>query len=64
MSVLGCNTKPWKQWIQSIKLAEMDLKSIIAKAVAAAMDVKDVAKRTEQAKESKKAEEFQAGQHE
>ena len=42
-------------------MAEVDFKSMVAEAVAAAMDVRDVAKRTEQAKESKKAEEaFQA----
>jgi len=45
------------------RATEVDLKSIVAKAVAATMDVRDMAKRTEQAKESKKAEkDFQASQ--
>ena len=44
-------------------MGRVELKSIIANAVMAAMDARDMAKRTEQAKESKKAEEhFQAGQ--
>ena len=47
----------WKQWIQSTALAKVDLKSMIAKAVTAAMDASDVAKKAEQAKEAGKAEE-------
>jgi len=50
-------------------LAETDIKSLVSKAVAVAMDVKDVAKRAEKAekaeqgKESGKAEgDFQASQ--
>jgi len=43
-------------------VAEVEFKSIVAKAVMATMDMRDMAKRTEQANESKKAEEdFQAG---
>src|SRR5882672_6936499 len=49
-------TKPLKQRIQSTTSAEME-------AVAAAMDVREVAKKAEQAKESEKLEDnFQAGQ--
>jgi len=43
--------------------AKVDLKSIIAEAVMAAMDVRDVEKEAKEAKESGKVEEdFQAGQ--
>jgi len=61
--------KPQKQRIQLTKLAETDIKSLIAEVVSAAMDVRDIAKRAEkakkaeQAKESGKAEgDFQASQ--
>ena len=42
--------KPWKQQIQLTKATKVDLKSFPAKAVVATMDVRDMAKRTEQAK--------------
>jgi len=42
---------------------EGDIKSIIIEAVAAAMDVRELANKAEQAKDSEKAkEDFQAGQ--
>ena len=37
--------KPWKKWIQLTKLAERDIKSLVAKAFMAMMDMRDVAKR-------------------
>jgi len=41
----------------------MDLKSLVAEAVAAAMDAREVTKKTEQTKESEKMQtDFQAGQ--
>jgi len=44
-------------------LAKGDIKSIIAEAVAAAMDARELANKVEQVKESEKAnEDFQAGQ--
>jgi len=44
-------------------LAEEDITSIVAKAVSAAMDVRELAKKAEQAKDSEKAKEyFQGGQ--
>ena len=56
-------TKPWKQRIQSTTLAEIDIKSLMAKAMAVAMDVREVSKKVEQAKESEKMEtDFKAGQ--
>ena len=48
--------------IWSITLAETDIKSLIAKAVAAAMDMREVAKKAEQAEEPEKETDFQAGQ--
>src|SRR5882672_1570989 len=55
-------TKPRKQKIQSATSAETDLKSLVAEAVAAAMDAREVAKKAEQAKEPEKETDFQAGQ--
>src|SRR5882672_4362728 len=40
-------TKPWKQNIRSATSAETDLKSLVAEAVAAAMDTREVAKKAE-----------------
>jgi len=41
----------------------MDLKSLVAEAVAVAMDTREVTKKTKQAKESEKMQmDFQAGQ--
>src|SRR5882672_3082380 len=55
--------KPQKQRIRSATLAEMDIKSLVAEALAAAMHVREVAKKGEQAKESEKMEmNCQAGQ--
>ena len=55
--------KPQKQRIQSADLAEGDIKSFVAKAVAAPMDTGELANKAEQAKESEKAnKDFQAGQ--
>ena len=54
--------KPWKQKIQSATLAETDIKSLVAEAVAVAMDTREVAKKAEQAKEPEKEMDFQAGQ--
>src|SRR5882724_648893 len=61
---LSCTcTKPWKQRIQSTVSAKMDLKSLVAEAVAAAKDAREVTKKAEQAKESEKTQtDFQAGQ--
>src|SRR5882672_5161920 len=60
---LSCTcTKPWKQKIRLATSAETDLKSLVAKAVAAAMDTREVAKKAEQAKEPEKETDFQAGQ--
>jgi len=42
--------KPWKQRIQSTFSAETDLKSLVAEAIAAAMDASEVTKKTKQAK--------------
>src|SRR5882672_8387760 len=54
---------PQKQRIQVTILAEMDIKSIVAEAVAVAMDAREVAKKAKQAKESENMEiDFQAGQ--
>src|SRR5882672_8064978 len=55
-------TKPWKQNIWLATSAETDLKSLMAEAIAAAMDVREVAKKAEQAKEPEKETDFQAGQ--
>src|SRR5882724_10339332 len=56
-------TKPWKQRIRSTVSAETDLKSLVAKAMAAVMDAREVTKRAKQAKESEKMQtDFQAGQ--
>src|SRR5882672_6903323 len=55
-------TKPRKQNIRSATSAETDLKSLVAEAVAAAIDTREVAKKAEQAKEPKKETDFQAGQ--
>src|SRR5882672_2968217 len=53
--------KPQKQRIWSATLAETDIKSLVAEAVA--MDVREVSKNTKQAKELEKMEtNFQAGQ--
>jgi len=46
--------KPQKQRIWLTKATKVDLKSIIAEAVTAAMDVRDMAKKTEQAKSQRK----------
>ena len=44
-------------------LAEMDIKSLMAEAMAVAMDVREVAKQAKQAKESEKTEMYcQPGQ--
>ena len=56
-------TKPWKKKIWLTILADIDIKGLIAEAVEAAMDTREVVKKAEQAKESGKTEEdFQAGQ--
>ena len=56
-------TKPRKQRIQLTTLAKTDIKSLVAEAVAAAMDAREVANKAEQAKELEKTEtDFQAGQ--
>jgi len=55
--------KPQKQSILSPDLAKGDIKRIVSKAFAATMDTRDLANKTEQAKESEKAnEDFQASQ--
>ena len=55
--------KPGKKNIWLATLAETDIKSLVAEAVAAAMDAREVAKKAEQAKEPEKMEtDFQAGQ--
>jgi len=55
--------KPRKQKIRSATLAETEIKSLMAEAVAAAMDVRAVSKKVKKAKESEKTEtDFQAGQ--
>jgi len=55
--------KPRKQKIWLATSAETDIKSLVAEAVAAAMDVREVAKKAEQAKELEKTEtDFQVGQ--
>jgi len=41
--------KPWKQWIQSTTSAEVDIKGLVAKLVAAAL-AQDIAKKAEKAK--------------
>ena len=46
--------KPRKQRIQLTILAKTDLKSLVAEAVAAAMDSREVTKKAEQAKELEK----------
>ena len=43
-------------------MAKTDIKSLIAEAIAAAMDTREVAKRAEKAEEPKKETDFQAGQ--
>jgi len=54
--------KPQKQRIWLTILANMDIKSLVAEAVAAAMDVREAVKKAEQVKELEKMEtEFQAG---
>jgi len=55
-------TQPWKQKIWLATSAETDIKSLIAEAVAAAMDVREVAKKAEKAEEPRKEMDFQAGQ--
>src|SRR5882672_11068176 len=40
--------KPWKKQIQSTVLAEVDLKSLVANGVAAALDAQEVAKKSEE----------------
>jgi len=50
-----------KQKIQLTTLAETDIKSLVAKGIAAAMDAREVAKKAKQAKEPEKMD-FQAGQ--
>src|SRR5882724_8803625 len=61
---LSCTcTKPRKQRIRSTISAETDLKSLVAEAIAAAMDTREVTKKVEQAKELEKMQtDFQAGQ--
>jgi len=46
--------KPWKQRIWLADSAEGDIKSIIAKAVSAAMDTRELANKAEQVKDSVK----------
>ena len=54
---------PQKQRIQSANSAKGDIKSIIAKAVAATMDERELANKAEQAKDAEKAKgDFQASQ--
>ena len=59
-------SKPQKQRIWSTEWTKMDIKFLIAKSVAAVMDMRDIAKMAksaEQAKELGKVEgDFQAGQ--
>jgi len=43
--------KPQKQQVWSVELSETDLKSLVAKAVAAAMDAREVKKKAEEPKE-------------
>ena len=55
--------KPQKQRIWLANLAEGDIKSIVAEDVAAAMDTRELANKSEQAKDSEKAkQDFQASQ--
>ena len=55
--------KPRKQRIQSTISAETDLRSLVAEAIVAAMDAREVTKQAKQAKESEKMQtDFQAGQ--
>jgi len=55
--------KSRKQRIQSADFAERDIKRIVAEAVAATMDARELANKVEQAKESEEAnEDFQASQ--
>src|SRR5882672_2511206 len=49
-------TKPWKQNIQLATSAKTVIKSLVAEAVAAAMDVREVSKKAKQAKEPEKME--------
>ena len=43
--------KPWKQQIRLTKLTELNLKSLVAKAVVAAMDAREIGKKAEEPKE-------------
>ena len=43
--------KPWKQQIRSTKSTELDLKSLVAEAVAAAMDAREIRKKAKEPKE-------------
>ena len=55
--------KPQKQRIWSAELAKGEIKSIVAKAVAATMDARELANKFEQPKDLEKAKEhFQASQ--
>jgi len=54
--------KPQKQRIHSANSAKGDIKGIVAKAVAAVMDARELAKKDKKAKDSEKAkEDVQAG---
>jgi len=43
--------KPQKQQIQSTESTELDLKNLVAKAVVAAMDAREIGKKAEEPKE-------------
>src|SRR5882724_11205404 len=43
--------KPWKQQMRSTESTELDLKSLVAEAVAAAMDARETGKKAEEPKE-------------
>jgi len=43
--------KPWKQQIRSTESTELNLKSLVAKAVAAAIDAREIGKKAEEPKE-------------
>ena len=47
--------KLWKQRIQSTELAETDIKNLMAEAVAAVMDARDIAKKAKKADKVKQA---------
>ena len=43
--------KPWKQQIRSTKLTKLDLKSLVAEAVVAAMDAREIEEKAKEPKE-------------